>query len=199
MIASTAIWLAPISQGWAELTELDWRVDGDKAITHDTRTGLDWLDLTESVGRSFNDVSNNLNRGGDFECFRHATFDEVYGLLTSVGWPVIASNLFDPAAYQPLSKLQSLVGITIDRGFILESHGTTANIVSGVRDGVSIYVDPIHFAGLTQRGGGWDDDVAEDIVGHWLVRTECVDEEFPWEFFMPAIQSNIKRKSQISQ
>lgn len=33
----------------------------------DTNTGLDWLNLTETVSRSYNDVYSNLGSGGDFQ------------------------------------------------------------------------------------------------------------------------------------
>ena len=195
ILVSTVYYFAATSQSSAKLLVLDWEVAGDNAITRDTTTGLDWLDLTATVGRSFNDVSRNLYLGGDFECFRHATFNEVFSLLTSVGWPVIGSNIFHPDAYQPLSLLQSLIGVTIDRDFMLESHGTTANIVSGVRDGVSIYVETRSFVGLTQRGGGWDDDTTYDGIGHWLVRAECFTAPFPWEIFLPAIHYGVRQYS----
>ena len=77
---------------------------------------------------------------------------------------------------------------------MLESHATTADIVSGVRDGVSIYVETRSLVGLTQRGGGWDDDEAYDSVGHWLVRTDCVAAPFPWELFLPAILHRAKQE-----
>jgi hypothetical protein len=174
ILISTVCYFTPTSHCSAELLVLDWEVAGDNAITRDTTTGLDWLDLTATVGRSFNDVSRNLYLGGDFECFRHATSADVVSLLTSVGWPVTGSNIFHPDAYQPLSWLQSLVGVTRDLGFMLESHGTTANIVSGTRDGVSVYVETRSLVGLTQTGSGLGDDKASDVSGHWLVRTECV-------------------------
>jgi hypothetical protein len=53
-------------------------------ITRDTITGLDWLDLDVSVGRTFNDLtggdgSNEFIGGGDFDGFRYATKVELTG------------------------------------------------------------------------------------------------------------------------
>ena len=53
-------------------------------ITRDTSTGLDWLDLDLSAGRTFNDLtgtdgSNEFIAGGDFEGFRYATHVELTG------------------------------------------------------------------------------------------------------------------------
>jgi hypothetical protein len=58
-------------------------LDGNN-ITEDTVTGLQWLDVTVSADRSFDDVVGNdgMNEfapGGDFEGFRHATADELTG------------------------------------------------------------------------------------------------------------------------
>jgi PEP-CTERM motif len=159
-----------IPQASATLVQVDWKAQGDNAITRDTEKGLDWLNLGLSAGRSFNDVSANFGLGGDFQGFRHATFGEVLGLLESAGWPVIGSNIFSPQAYQPLSTLQALVGITQDLGYMRISTGTTAGTVSDARDGVSIYVETRSLVGLTQRGGGWGDDDVNPQVGHWIVR-----------------------------
>lgn len=53
-------------------------------LTQDLTTGLEWLDVTVSVGRSFDDLigtdgSDEFAPGGDFEGFRHATFLELTG------------------------------------------------------------------------------------------------------------------------
>lgn len=57
--------------------------DGNN-ITRDTVTGLEWLDIDLSVGRSWddlvgNDGSNEFAPGGDFEGFRFATLIEFTG------------------------------------------------------------------------------------------------------------------------
>jgi len=48
-------------------------------ITRDMSTGLDWLDLDVSEGRTFADVSGEFGAGGDFEGFRYATETELHG------------------------------------------------------------------------------------------------------------------------
>lgn len=53
-------------------------------LTQDLTTGLEWLDVNVSAGRSFddmvgNDGTNEFAPGGDFETFRHATFLELTG------------------------------------------------------------------------------------------------------------------------
>ena len=42
--------------------------------TTDTTSGLDWLDLTETVGYSYNYISTQLGSGGEFEGWQYALF-----------------------------------------------------------------------------------------------------------------------------
>jgi hypothetical protein len=53
-------------------------------LTQDSVTGLEWLDLTVTAGRTWDDIVGNdgtdeLGTGGDFEGFRYATYTEVTG------------------------------------------------------------------------------------------------------------------------
>ena len=55
-------------------------------ITRDTSTGLEWLDLDVSVGRTFDDLTgvdgtNEFDPGGDFDGFRYATYEELTGAI----------------------------------------------------------------------------------------------------------------------
>ena len=43
-------------------------------ITRDTDAGLDWLDVTESRGLSYNDVTAQLGAGGTYDGWRYDTF-----------------------------------------------------------------------------------------------------------------------------
>lgn len=54
-------------------------------ITRDTATGLDWLDLTETNGRSYLDISSQLGDGQEFDGWRFATSAEVQLLWASFG------------------------------------------------------------------------------------------------------------------
>lgn len=53
-------------------------------ITRDTDTGLDWLDLTETVGRSYDDVSSSFGLGQEFYGWRYATNTEVEDLFNQM-------------------------------------------------------------------------------------------------------------------
>lgn len=51
--------------------------------TTDTLSGLDWLDVTETVGLSYNSVSAQFGNGGTYEGWRYATSDEVAQLVSN--------------------------------------------------------------------------------------------------------------------
>jgi hypothetical protein len=53
--------------------------------TLDTETGLEWLDLTETMGISYFDLLGELNPGGLFEGYRYASTGELYGLFEGLG------------------------------------------------------------------------------------------------------------------
>ena len=61
---------------------------GSGAVTFDDATNLEWLDLTESIDRSFNDVSTHFGSGGDYEGWRHATTAEIVGTDGRIDRPV---------------------------------------------------------------------------------------------------------------
>jgi len=69
----------------AALVAADRFVSGDGLITQDTETGLEWLDLTETVGMSYNSVTSELGDGGLFEGWRYATAVETFSLFDSAG------------------------------------------------------------------------------------------------------------------
>lgn len=68
--------------------------------TTDTATGLDWLDVTASLARSFNNVSANFGSGGAFQGWRYATGAELTTLL--LDWGITAV----PHENNPASQLQ---------------------------------------------------------------------------------------------
>src|SRR5215469_5538441 len=60
---------------------------GPNSVTVDTSTGLSWLNLTESVNLSYDQVIADLQPGGIFNGYRYATSREVLGLFSSAGIP----------------------------------------------------------------------------------------------------------------
>ena len=100
-----------VSQVHASLTEVDSPIYGPASLTRDTATGLEWLDLTQTVNLSFNQVSAELGKGGDFEGFRYATLDEIRNLWLSATITDLSGS-FSPVNVAGVSLLVSLMGET---------------------------------------------------------------------------------------
>ena len=66
----------------------DWLTPGDGLVTVDPATGLEWLDITETAGRSYTDVSNRFGAGQRFEGWRYANDAEVETLFANAGIPL---------------------------------------------------------------------------------------------------------------
>ncbi len=103
-LALCVLFSSPIS---AQVIEIDSDIFGPGTLTRDTVQGLDFLDLEDTLGRSFQDVSSQLGSGGEFEGFRYATFDEIESLVSNYNSPAtppgtprltalldVATNLF---------------------------------------------------------------------------------------------------------
>ena len=60
-------------------------------INHDTETGLEWLDVTETRGMSYNDVLGQMQSGGTLEGFRYATSSELDVLIHHLGFGDLAT------------------------------------------------------------------------------------------------------------
>jgi hypothetical protein len=67
------------------LSVRDWKNVGDGALTYDSSTNLEWLDLTQTVGQSVPYVDSQLGPGGAYEGFRYATDAEVNQLFDNFG------------------------------------------------------------------------------------------------------------------
>lgn len=64
----------------------------------DTLTGLDWLDVTASMGRSYDDVASQFGLGGDFEGWRFATSAEFVTLMVNATG-LAATEIANPYGY----------------------------------------------------------------------------------------------------
>jgi hypothetical protein len=65
----------------AEFISTDAYTQDDGKATLDTSTGLEWLDLSETKGRSYNEIKGQLAEGGEFEGWRLPTANEVRSLI----------------------------------------------------------------------------------------------------------------------
>lgn len=183
---------AATSQANAAITQADWKVAGDGAITLDTSSNLEWLDVTVSVNQSFNYVSSQFGAGGDYSGFRYATDNEVATFFANAGLNFTYSS--SSADATKVSSLISLVGSTSNdnyyyysslwtRGIAMQSafdynsasgdyQTTEARIYTEVRNyGPS---DIYYTAVQDIIRGAWPIQAAQYDVGSWLVRNATV-------------------------
>jgi hypothetical protein len=100
-LAVTALILSTTTN--AAIISTNWLTVGDNLITQDTTTGLEWLDLTVTTSRSYDDISSQFGAGQEFEGWRYATATEINGFFDAFGgdnnfyngWSVQNNGLFD--------------------------------------------------------------------------------------------------------
>lgn len=85
LVASFALAVSGFAN--AGLIEVDYEgiVGADTAITYDTNTGLEWLDLTETNGISYSSMLTLLGSGQQYEGWRYANYDEVATIFDYFG------------------------------------------------------------------------------------------------------------------
>ena len=150
---------------------------GADTVTHDTVSGLRWLDLTVTRNISFLGMSSQLS--GVFAGWRYATNAEREQLFVTAGIPVVpgTSDLnVGPASglthllggplvltfnAQTGAFMQSLMGYLgtgipgfAEIGGTMQINGTVGNLTAYVQPGLD---------GFTV------DNLAQDNLGHWLV------------------------------
>jgi hypothetical protein len=171
-----------IRHAHATLMERDLMNAGDQLITLDTVSGLEWLDLSKTTGRSYNEVGTQLGLGGIFGGFRQATDMEVMNLWINAGIPNIDSiGAFDSANFTSVRDLMAMTGNTGDFGYIQIAVGlaedTSGNSTSPTFMRLDKYDDgSIQEASACFRCGNYDPDNFDILVGTWLVRPGQVPE-----------------------
>lgn len=121
--------LLPVGAAHATLVSIDDSAFGTGALTQDSATGFQWLDLTLTGARSYNDMvgndgSNEFVAGGDFAGFRYATLTEVEQLWIAAG--IAPSHIYhegppatgtfetnDGATFSSARALQELIGYVL--------------------------------------------------------------------------------------
>jgi hypothetical protein len=90
-------------------------------FTRDTDTGLEWLDLTESTGLSYNDVSSQFGAGGQFEGWAYASVVQIDSLFDSAGGtgPYDIQDKGFQQSSTAVSTLLAFWGTTAGDGFSL--------------------------------------------------------------------------------
>jgi hypothetical protein len=167
---------------------------GPNSVTVDTSTQLGWLDLNESAGLTYNQVSSEMQAGEAFYGFRYATEQEVIGLYTAAGLTPSANgdtSHYYPASSPSIQLLFSLIGTT---GIINGHPGIIA--MSGTSDSSGLYRSPSIYS--FQINGNTEYWVSGDSVNYgstysfpelssWLV--EPVPEPSSAQLLMTAVVS----------
>ena len=118
----SALLLAGVS-AHAELVHTDWKVDGDSLATLDVDTGIEWLKLTETAGRSYNTVSGQL--GSDFLGWRLPSESEFQTLLVKMYPSIgnIATNSYVGVVESDYLFWRDAFGSSATDGSVVRSFG----------------------------------------------------------------------------
>ncbi|GEM_PF-755436 len=109
LLFTTIVSLVCTTASASTLVARDWQSAGDNALTYDSSTNLEWLDLTQTVGESVVYVDSQLGPGGAYDGFRYATRTEVEQLFNDFG---IFSAPNDDAKVIKIDELAALMGQT---------------------------------------------------------------------------------------
>lgn len=158
----------------------------DQGVTTlDNATNLEWLDITESTSRSFDDVSGQFGTGGDFAGWRHANTAEVSALFTSQGYPPgYDSSPTSVAMFQLIQLLGETALLPSGSNVQSAAFGLYDDSATGTlpRAGIAV-LEQFYFNNGNpgyDRSHVVDDNVLSDIAlpiyGHWLVRNAATTE-----------------------
>lgn len=101
---------------------------GAEIVTLDDVNNLEWLDVTESTSRSFDDVAGQFGAGGDFAGWRHATRADLTALFTQAGFAPDFSGAAPDVAF---TSFQALLGITLNKKGRLDTRGYYDDSLTG--------------------------------------------------------------------
>ncbi len=158
----------------AALVEGDLAVPADGLITLDTGTGLEWLDLTATLGMSYNgaEASSFVTSDG----FRHATQAEVQVLFLTAGFLTV-DNMNNPANNPAATLLLDLVGCTQFCGTInATGRGFADNVSPGFTTRPNYHTSGLGAGAAVLSLASADFDLLDATSGNFLVRAASLPE-----------------------
>ena len=178
-------WVATLpSVASATLTERDWKTAGDKLITFDSATNLEWLDVLVTRNRNVNFVSTQFGNGALYEGFRYATWAEFQTLTQDAG---IAMTINYPNM-RPVANLMAKVGfVNYEPTYPFRSSGGfTADLVPGAPN-ARYYAALVLNSGLSAGptvtiDAMFDTTYRDGDTGNWLVRSIAAPVPEPHEY-----------------
>lgn len=177
LFAAVAFMIVVAASAEAALVERDLFTPGDHYLTWDTATGLEWLDLTLTIGISYNNVAAGYGGYTTTYGFVFANQADTTTLFADAGLSPVSGTSSDPAKVAAGTSLIALMGCTANcattpasRGFAdLNNFSVTVATAPAlsINPGVSVSwdADGAGILGKTQS-------IAGD--GSWLVRTAAV-------------------------
>ena len=152
------------------IDNIDWSTDTD--------SGLDWLDVTNTVGRNYNEISSLMDYGEEFYGWRYATGAEFQEMV--INFTGVNTASWDTVLYwdsQIIQELQSLIGTTYfdsnnslygTQGFLEDTN------INGNHMGASfssrILNDGRYLGESRVEQGYYSPSVAQPSFGSFLVR-----------------------------
>lgn len=113
-ISCLLVLLSALVSGIAQssIISIDDPVFGPDSITYDTISGFEWLDVTKSLGRSYDDVSSQFGVGGDFEAWTYAGSYQLGQLISHwTGYPSVRINRKSTEPYHEAFNLDGLIDL----------------------------------------------------------------------------------------
>ena len=107
MVAAVIPILLAGNQAYAAIELSGWKTPSDNLLVTDTVTGLQWLNLTQTAGMSYNNVTSDLST--TFSGFTLASADQVATFFADAGITIDTSF---PGDYPPIVNLLTQWGIT---------------------------------------------------------------------------------------
>ena len=158
----------------ATLIARDWLTVNDAALTYDTATGLEWLDITVTAGFSYNEVSAELGTGGTYEGFEFASKQQVVDLFFAVGLPEEIPNVIEFwGSGAEIQTLLSFWGAIWNLGTGERSEFITSNtqsLVSGEHWAGRVFWLEAGDTGVATEYLARDDNYKNFTIGSALVR-----------------------------
>lgn len=133
----------------AALVSVDYRAAGDSLLTLDTVTGLRWLDVDATLGKSAHDLFDGAG-GWVAAGFRYATDLDVRTLFVHAG--LSSPDAWSPTEFAPAKALIDLLGDTRNRTDLDETVGTLFNGTGWKVGNVEAYPDFPTTVGSCSRG-----------------------------------------------
>jgi hypothetical protein len=154
-------------------------------IMKDTSTGLQWLDLNQTAGLSYNSVAAQLGPGGAYAGYSFATESQVNQLFADAGIPNVNVGMYGTAANLPgVTSLLSLWNANLAGGYTSTAGPFGYFFTAGVGSGIIWIPGPQYGAlgtaeatsGPDRDGLGSDGSNSESYLGSALVETSVVPE-----------------------